>query len=284
MKMQKLGIIGCGQMGSGISLVCAQSGYTVLVSDINSKLLQRGLKNIETSLDKNIDKNKITRQEKDTVLARITGTTNTGDFNDCDLVIEAISEELDSKKQVFLKLDKICPPHTLLATNTSCLSVADISKVTHRSDKVLGLHFFNPVPTMKLIEIIKSATTSEDTISAAKEFAGSLGKTFVVVQDSPGFIVNRLMMPQILNAIRIVESGIATVEDVDTGMTLGLNHPLGPFALADLIGLDTLLTIADNIHQKLGDKQYAAPEILKKMVANGYLGRKTGRGFFPYKS
>jgi 3-hydroxybutyryl-CoA dehydrogenase len=282
MKIQKVGVVGCGQMGGGITQVCAQSGYAVLVSENNNDLLQKGLSNITASLERSVTKQFISRLEKETILTRITGTTNTDDFKDCDLIIEAVVEKLETKKSIFSRLDKVCPPHTVLATNTSSLPVSEIAAATKRPDKVLGLHFFNPVPVLKLMEIIKTATTCEDTIDTGKEFGKSLGKTVVIVQDTPGFIVNRLMTPQILNAIRIYESSIATKEDIDTAMNLGLNHPVGPFALADLIGLDTLLTIADSIYQKLGDKQYAAPELLRKLVSAGHLGRKTGRGFYEY--
>jgi len=282
MKIHKVGVIGCGQMGGGIAQVCAQSGYAVLVSENNHELLQKGMANIAVSLDRSVKKGNIPSPEKDTALTRITGTTNIDDFQDRDMVIEAVVEELETKKSIFSRLDKICPPHIVLATNTSSLPVNEIAEATKRPDKVLGLHFFNPVPVLKLMEIIKTAVTSEATLRIGKEFGKSLGKTIVVVQDSPGFIVNRLMTPQILNAIRMFESGIATKEDIDTAMTLGLNHPVGPFALADLIGLDTLLTIADSIHQKMGDKECAAPELLKKMVSDGHLGRKTGQGFYKY--
>jgi 3-hydroxybutyryl-CoA dehydrogenase len=282
MKILKVGIIGCGRMGSGIVQVCAQSGYNVLVSENSHELLQKGLANITASLDRSVKKREMTLQEKDAILTRITGTTNTEDFHDCDLVIEAIVEKLDLKKSVFSRLDKICLPHAILATNTSSLPVKEIAAATKRPNKVLGLHFFNPVPALKLMEIVRAETTSEATIKAGKKFGESLGKTVVIVQDSPGFIVNRLMTPQILNAIRMVESGIANREDIDTAMTLGLNHPIGPLALADLVGLDTLLNIANSIRQKLGDNQYEAPELLQKLVAVGYLGRKTGRGFYKY--
>jgi 3-hydroxybutyryl-CoA dehydrogenase len=282
MKIRKVGIIGCGQMGSGIAQVCAQSGYMTLISENSRELLQKGLAIITASLDGNVKKGRMTQQEKDATLARITGTIKTEDFGDCDLIIEAVVEELELKKHVFTRLDKTCPPYALLTTNTSCLPVTEIAAVTKRPEKVLGLHFFNPAPVMKLVELVRTGATSEATVETCQEFGKSLGKTVVVVQDSPGFIVNRLMTPQILNAIRIVESGIATREDIDTAMILGLNHPVGPLALADLIGLDTLLTIADSIYQKLGDIQYAAPELLKKLVSAGHLGRKTGRGFYEY--
>jgi 3-hydroxybutyryl-CoA dehydrogenase len=283
MKIQKVGVIGCGQMGSGIAQVCAQSGYTVLVSENSQELLQKGLAAITASLERNVKKATITQQEKDVILGSISGTTNLDDFHDRDLVIEAVVEKLDLKRSIFSKLDKVCPPNSILATNTSSLSVTEIAEATQRPEKVLGLHFFNPVPVLKLMEIIKIPATSEDTLRMGKEFGGSLGKKVVTIQDSPGFIVNRLMAPQILNAIRMVESGAATREDIDTAMTLGLNHPIGPLALADLIGLDTLLTIADSIYQKLGDNQYLAPDMLKKLVSDGHLGRKTGRGFYEYK-
>jgi 3-hydroxybutyryl-CoA dehydrogenase len=284
MIIQKVGVVGCGQMGGGITQISAQSGYQVLVSENNQALLQKGLANIAASLERSVSKQLITRPEKETILSRITGTTNTDDFRDCDLVIEAVVEELGTKKAIFSRLDRVCPPHTVLATNTSSLAVNEIAEATKRPDKVLGLHFFNPVPVLKLMEIISTTATSEGTLEAGKEFGKSLGKTIVIVQDTPGFIVNRLMTPQILNAIRLFESGTATKEDIDTAMNLGLNHPVGPFALADLIGLDTLLTIANSIYQKTRDEQYAAPDSLKKLVAAGHLGRKTGRGFYEYKA
>ncbi len=283
MKIQQVGVIGCGLMGSGIAQVCAQSGYNVLVSENSPELLHKGLAAITASLEKAVKKDNIKQPGKEASLARIKGTTNIEDFHNCDLVIEAVVENLELKKDIFSKLDRICPPNTILATNTSSLSVEEITSVTKRPDKILGLHFFNPVPAMKLMEIIKTPVTSESTIETGKEFGQSLGKTVVVVKDSPGFIVNRLMTPQILNAIRMLESGIADREDIDMAMKLGLNHPVGPLALADLIGLDTLLNIADSIYRKLGEAQYEAPELLKKMIADGYLGRKTGRGFYIYK-
>jgi 3-hydroxybutyryl-CoA dehydrogenase len=283
MEIRKVGVIGCGQMGGGIAQVCAQAGYAVLVSEISDDLLRRGLGAIESSLDRSVQKERITRQERDTALANIRGTTDTGDFIECDLVIEAAAENLDLKKKIFSEIDGICPEHTILATNTSSLLISDIASVTGRKDKVLGMHFFNPVPVMKLIEIVRAAGTSDETLETGKSFGRSLGKTVVTVRDSPGFIVNRLMTTQILNAIRMFETGVATKEDIDTGMTLGLNHPMGPLAVADLIGLDTLLVIADSIHSNLRDEQYAAPALLKQMVADGRLGRKTGRGFYEYK-
>jgi len=282
MEISKVGVVGCGQMGGGITQVCAQSGYTVVVSEISDELLKKGLAVIESSLDRSVQKERITPQDRDATLARIRGTTDTRDFGECDLVIEAAVENLDLKKKIFGELDKVCPERTILATNTSCLPITDMAAATGRPDRVLGMHFFNPVPAMKLLEIIMTTATSDETLEAGKSFGQSLDKTFVIVQDSPGFIVNRLITPQIINAIRMVESGAATAKDIDTAMALGLNCPMGPLTLADLIGLDTFLFIANGIYDKLQDEQYAVPALLKDMVDAGQLGRKTGKGFYEY--
>ena len=282
MEIKKIGVVGCGQMGGGITQVCAQSGYQVIASDINEELLNKGLTSINASLARGVEKGKITKPDKDAALTRIKGTTNLKDFSDCDLVIEAVVENLDVKRKIFAELDKNCPKHTILASNTSGLSIIAMALATTRPDKVLGIHFFYPPPIMKLIEIIRAITTSEETFATGKEFAGSLGKTTIIARDTPGFIVNRLMVPYILNAIRMLEAEIATREDIDTGMTLGLNHPLGPLALADFIGLDTLLYIANNSYGELKDSQYVAPVLLTRMVTAGWLGRKTGKGFYDY--
>lgn len=282
MKIVKVGVIGCGLMGSGITQVCAQSGYSVVVSEISDELLQKGIGAIDSLLSRSVTKERITQQDKDAIMDRITGTTSIEDISDCSIVIEAATENLELKKKIFANIDKICQKDAILATNTSCLSVTDMAEVTKRPDKVLGLHFFNPVPVMKLLEIVRTTKTSEDTYNTGRDFGLSLGKTIVTIKDSPGFIVNHLMAPQILNAIRLLEDGIATKEDIDTAMTLGLNYPMGPLALADFIGLDTLLFIANGIHDKLPEEQYAAPALLQKMVADGLLGRKSGRGFYEY--
>jgi 3-hydroxybutyryl-CoA dehydrogenase len=215
-------------------------------------------------------------------MSRIKGTTQNQDFSNCDLMIEVAIEQMDLKKKIFAELDKVCPEHTILASNTSCLSIIDIAMATRRPEKVLGLHFFNPVPAMKLLEIVRTIATSEDTLNIAKDFGQSVGKTIVVTQDAPGFIVNRLLIPFILNAIRMFDSGIATKEDIDTGINLGLNHPMGPLTLADLIGLDTVYFIASSIYDELKDPAYASPPLLTKMVTAGWLGRKTGKGFYDY--
>ncbi len=283
MEIKQVGVVGCGQMGSGITQVCAQAGYPVIVSEINEELLNKGLASINSSLTKSVEKERITQQDKDSTIARIKGTTVMKDFSDCDLVIEAAIENLDLKKKIFIELDKICPKPAILATNTSCLSIIDMAMATTRPDKMLGLHFFNPVPAMKLLEIVKTIASSEETVELGKSFGKSLGKTIIVAQDAPGFIVNRLMVPQILNAIRMVEAGVATREDIDTGLTSGLNHPLGPLSLADLVGLDTLYFIANSTYAEFKDPQFAPPILLKKMVTAGWLGRKTGKGFYEYK-
>ena len=283
MKIKRVGIVGCGLMGSDISEVCAQSGYQVVVSEINSELLDKGLASINSFLTRNVKKDRISQAEKEATLARIKGTTNTRDFGDCDLIIEAAVENLVVKKKIFAELDKICSKDTILATNTSCLSIASIAAVTTRPEKVLGLHFFNPVPLMKLLEIVKATATSDETLETAKEFGKSIGKTVIIASDTPGFIVNRLLMPFMLAAFRMLEAGLATKEDIDTGARLGSGHPMGPLTLADLIGMDTILYIANAIYEELKDPLYAPPIILKEMVAAGRLGRKTGKGFYEYK-
>ena len=283
MEIKKVGVVGCGTMGSGIALVCAQSGYQVVVSEINNELLNKGLASINNFLTKGIDKGKLSQQDKEATLARIKGTTNTKDFSDCDLVIEAAIENMDLKKKMFAELDKICPEHTILATNTSCLSIIDMAMVTTRPDKVLGLHFFNPAPVMKLMEVVKTIATTGETLETGKAFGASLGKTIVIAQDSPGFIVNRLLIPFILNAVRMLEAGVATREDIDAAINLGLNHPIGPLTLADLIGIDVVFFIANAIYDEFKDPQYITPTLVNKMVSAGWLGRKTGKGFYEYK-
>ena len=283
MEIKKVGVIGCGAMGSGIALASAQSGYQVAVSEINDELLNKGLTSINKFLAKSVEKGKIAQQDKDATLNRIKGTTNTKDFSDCDLVIEAAIENIELKKRIFAELDKICPKHAILASNTSCLPIIEMAMVTSRPDKVLGLHFMNPAPVMRLLEIVKTIITSDETLGIGKSFGNSLGKTIVVAKDTPGFIVNRLLISYLLNAIRMLEAGIATKEDIDTGINLGLNHPMGPISLSDFVGNDVVLFVADSIYQELKDPQYAPPVLLKNMVAAGWLGHKTGKGFYEYK-
>ncbi|MDD4876600.1 MAG: 3-hydroxybutyryl-CoA dehydrogenase [Dehalococcoidales bacterium] len=282
MEIKKVGVVGCGLMGSGIAQVCAQAGYQVVVSEANEELLKKGLGSIDSFLANSVKKGRVTQEDKDALISRIKGTIDFKDFADCNLVIEAVVENIDLKKKIFAQLDEICPDDAILASNTSCLSVIDIANATSRPEKVLGLHFFNPVPLMKLLEIVKSIATSDETIEAGKEFGKAVGKTTIIAPDIPGFIVNRLLMPFMHGALRMLESGYATKEDIDTGVKLGLGHPMGPITLADLIGLDTDLFIANAIYDELKETQYAPPTILKKMVAAGWWGRKTGKGFYDY--
>ena len=283
MEIKRVGVVGCGLMGSGITQVCAQSGYQVVVSEVNDELLNKGLASISSFLTRNVKKGRVSQAEKEATLARIKGTTNTRDFSDCDLVIEAAIENMDVKKKIFAELDKICSEDAILASNTSCLSIIDMATATTRPEKVLGIHFFNPVPLMKLLEIVKTIATSDETLEIGQEFGKSIGKTTIIAPDTPGFIVNRLLLPFMLGAFRMLDTGGATKEDIDAGVRLGLGHPMGPLALADLIGMDTILYIANAIYEELKDPLYAPPIILKKMVATGWLGRKTGKGFYEYK-
>jgi len=283
METKQVGVVGCGQMGSGIAQVCAQAGYEVIVSEVNETLLNKGLASINSRLTRAVEKETIKARDKEAIFSRIKGTTSLKDFSGCDLVIEAAVENLELKKKIFAELDAVCPKHAILATNTSCLSITEMAMATRRPDKVLGMHFFNPPPVMKLLEMSRTIITSKETLETGRSFGKSLGKTVIVAPDTPGFIVNRLMVPQVFNAIRMLESGMATREDIDAGMTLGLNHPMGPLAMADLVGLDTFGYIGNAMYDELKDPQYAPPVLLKKMVAAGWLGRKSGKGFYDYK-
>lgn len=282
MEIRKVGVVGSGLMGRGIIETGARAGYDVVLCASRDESLQRGLKIIEASLAKAVEKGRATAEEKKAALSHIAGTIKNEDLKDCDLVIESVNEDIELKKRIFSSLDKVCPPQAILATNTSCLSVMEIASITKRPDKILGMHFFNPVPLMKLVELVKTFTTSEETLSTSRTFAESLGKTVIMVTDSPGFIVVRLVMPFVLGAIRLYESGVATKEEIDQGIMLGLNYPTGPLALCDFIGLDTILSIATAMYQELKDPQYTPPVLLKRLVAAGHLGRKTNKGFFYY--
>lgn len=282
MKIEKVGVVGCGLMGSGIAQVCAQSGYSTKVSEVNEALLKRGLDSIRAGLEKVVEKGKMAATEKDAILSRLKGTTRLEDFADCDIVIEAVIENMAEKRKVFSTLDKICPGHAILASNTSCLSLIDMAVSTARPGQFVGMHFFNPVPVMKLLELITTLRTSPETLEQCKVFAASLGKEIVVTRDNPGFIVNRLLLPYILEAVRLYESGLATREDIDKGVNLGLNHPMGPLALMDLMGLDTAIFVANAIYEETRDPKFIAPQLLKKMVVAGHLGRKSGKGFYDY--
>ena len=283
MEIKKVGVVGfTGVMGSGITQLCAQSGYQVLGFSRDGERAQKALRSIDGFLGRSVDKGKITGQDKEAILGRIKTTADLKDFSDCDLVIEAVIEDMELKKRLFAQLDSICPEHTILATNTSSLSIIDMAMTTKRPDKVLGLHFFNPAPVMQLMEIVRTIATSGQTLKLGRAFSQSLGKTIVIARDYPGYIVNTLMVPYLLNAIRMLDRGVATKEDIDTAITLGLNYPLGPLALCDFIGLDALLFVANVMYEESKDRQYAAPPLLKKMVTAGWLGRKTGKGFYEY--
>jgi 3-hydroxybutyryl-CoA dehydrogenase len=282
MEIKKVGVVGCGIMGGGIAQIAAQAGYDVVVSEINDQLLQKGMSAINSVLGRSVEKGRISQEDKDAALARIKGTTTTKDFGDCDLVIEAVVENMDLKKKVFADLDQVTPKHAILASNSSCLSVIDMAKATNRPEQVLGMHFFNPVPVMKLLEVIKTILTGDEAVEAARKFGEAIGKTVIVVPDVPAFVVDQLANPLILHAITMVQNGIATADELDTGVRLGLNHPMGPLQLADLVGLDTILFIANALYDELKDPKFAPPTLLKKMVAAGWLGRKTGKGFYQY--
>ncbi len=269
-------------MGSGITEIAARAGYQTVVSELDDDLLNQGLRRIEASLAKAVSRGKITPQERDEALARIQGTTNLEDFAPCDLVVEAITEDLEAKKRLFATLDDICPPHTILSSNTSCLSITEMAAVTKRGEKVLGLHFFNPAPVMKLLELVRTILTSDETVAIGRRFGESLGKRVIVAKEMPGFIMSRLLIPYLLNAIRVFENGLATKEDIDQGMVLGCNHPMGPLTLADFIGLDTICNIADMMFEEFKDPMYVAPPLLRRMVLARRLGQKTGQGFYDY--
>ena len=280
--IKKVGIVGFGQMGSGIGQVAAANDYTVVACEVSDDLVQRGLGYITKSLDKAIEKGKADQAFKDKVLGNITGTTKLEDLADCDLVCEAVVENMDIKKGVYEKLDARCKDETIFASNTSSLSIGDMAAVTKRPDRFVGLHFFNPVPIMKLVEVVRTLDTSDATFDAAFAFAESVGKTCVTAKDSPGFIVNVLLVPYLLDAIRMYERGLASREDIDNGMMLGCGHPMGPLTLTDFIGCDTILYIADIMFEEFKDSHYAAPPLLRRMVNAGYLGKKTRRGFYDY--
>jgi len=282
LEIKTVGVVGCGLMGSGVAEVVARRGYQVIVSEANDELLARGMDRVRASLSKAVSRGKATQEEMDGTLERIRGTVSLEDFASCDLIVEAVTEDMALKKEVFVALDGICPPQAILNSNTSCLCVTEMASVTGRGDKVLGLHFFNPVPVIKLLEIVRTILTSEETMATCRAFGESLGKTVVEAPDTPGFIVNRLLVPYLLNAIRLVEDQVATVEDIDQAMKLGTNVPMGPLTLSDFIGLDTMLHIADQMHDEFRDPLYAPPPLLKRMVLAGHLGRKTGKGFYDY--
>jgi 3-hydroxybutyryl-CoA dehydrogenase len=280
--IKTVGVIGAGIMGSGIIQVCAQSGYETRALEVNEQLLNKGLDAMKKFLAKSVEKGKMQQADVDALLAKVHGTTNIEDFKDCDLVIEAATENMEIKKKIFADLDRICPPDAILSTNSSCLSILDIAMVTKRPDKVLGLHFFNPVPIMRLLELVVTIVTSEETLSVSREVGKKLGKTVIVAKDAPAYIVNRLLMPHLIEAIRLYEVDYATKEDIDNGAKLGLNYPMGPLELLDFVGIDTAYSICVAMYDELKDPKFAPPLLMKKMVIAGLLGRKTGKGFYDY--
>ncbi len=283
MKIRTVGVVGCGLMGSGIAEQAARSGFRVTVREVNESLLAAGRERVSRSLARGLERGKLEQSEHDAAMERLAFTTQIADLATCDIVIEAATEAMAIKKQIFAALDDALPASTLLASNTSSLSIAEIASATRRPDKVLGIHFFNPVPVMPLIEFVRGFQTSDETMQAARAFGAALGKKTVESLDRPGFIVNRLLIPYLLDAIRVMEEGVASKEDIDQGIQLGLNHPMGPLTLADFVGLDTLLFIADAMYDELKDARYAAPPLLRRMVTAGYHGRKAGRGFYDYR-
>ena len=283
MAIRKVGVVGCGLMGGGIAQTCAQAGYETVVSEVNQQLLDKGLARIYGAWDMMASKGKLTQGQVDENRARLHGTLNLEDFADCDLVIEAVIENMAEKLRLFPTLDRILKPEAIIATNTSSLNVTQMGAVTKRPDKVLGLHFFNPAPVMKLVEVVQTISTSPQTIETVKQFAVSLGKTPVLAKDTAGFIVNFLLIPYLLAAIRMLENGQASRDDIDTAMKLGCGYPMGPFTLLDYVGLDTTLWAAEAIYDEYKDPLYAPPPLLRRMVQSGMYGKKSGKGFYSYE-
>lgn len=282
MNIKKVGVIGCGLMGGGIAQTCAQSGYETVVREVNQPLLDKGMARIYDAWKTMASKGKITQEQVDTYHNNICGTLDMEDLADCDLVIEAVIENMEEKLRLFPALDRIVKPEALLLSNTSSLNVTQMGAVTKRPDKVCGLHFFNPAPVMKLVEIVRTISTSDETIETVRTFATSLGKTPVLAKDTAGFIVNFLLIPYLLAAIRMLENGMATRDDIDTAMKLGCGYPMGPFTLLDYVGLDTTLWAAEAIYDEYKDPLYAPPPLLRRMVISGMYGRKSGKGFYDY--
>ena len=282
MDIKTVGVLGCGLMGPGIAQVSAAAGYKTIVREVDDIALDKGLGRIKRFLDDGVSKGKVTAEARDTTLKGLSGTTTFEGLKDCDLVIEAIIENLDDKRQTYAALEKIVKPQTIFVSNTSSLCITELAASTERPDRFGGLHFFNPVPLMKLVEVIRALTTSDETYRTVFAFAASLGKEPITAPDRPGFIVNRLLVPYLLDAIRAYENGTGTIEDIDKGMKLGCGYPMGPFTLLDFVGLDTTYYIANIMFEEFREPQYAPPPLLKRMVLAGRLGRKSGQGFYKY--
>jgi 3-hydroxybutyryl-CoA dehydrogenase len=282
MAIQKVGVVGCGLMGSGIAQVCSQAGFSTVVREVSGELVEKGLKSIEKNLNRLVEKGTLTEAAKGEVRGRLKGTTSLEDLKDCDLIIEAIVEQLPVKRESFAVLDGLCPAHTIFASNTSSLTITEIAASTKRPQRFVGLHFFNPVPVMKLVEVVRTIATDPAVYEEMVAFGAKLGKTPVRANDSGGFIVNRLLVPYLLDAIRALEEGVGSVVDIDNSMKLGCGYPMGPFTLLDFVGLDTTYYISQIMFDEFKEKRFAAPPLLKRMVLAGWHGRKTGRGFYDY--
>ena len=282
MTIKKVGVLGCGLMGSGIAEVCAKGGYSTVIREVDEGYLERGMERIQRSLGKAVDKGKLEAEQRDKALSRISGTTDLEALADCDLVIEAIVENLEEKIRIFATLDETVKAEALFASNTSSLTITQIAMATRRTDRFVGLHFFNPVPVMKLVEVVRTLMTSDETMQQALEFVSTLGKEGVSCRDNSGFIVNRLLVPYLLDAIRALEGGVGSTEDIDKAMQLGCGYPMGPLTLLDFVGLDTTYYIANIMFEEYREKRFAPPPLLKQMVQAGRCGRKSGRGFYEY--
>lgn len=282
MAIEKVGVVGCGLMGAGIAQVCAAAGFATVVREVAPELVQKGLKGIEKNLARLVEKGALTDAASGEIRGRLTGTTVIDDLKDCDLVIEAIIEQLPAKKELFRALDDICPAATIFASNTSSLTITEIAAGTKRAPRFVGLHFFNPVPVMKLVEVVRTITTEPAVYEEMVGFAEKLGKTAVRAHDSTGFVVNRLLVPYLLDAIRALEEGVGSIEDIDNSMKLGCGHPMGPLTLLDFVGLDTTYYISQIMFEEFRERRFAAPPLLRRMVLAGWNGRKSGRGFYDY--
>jgi 3-hydroxybutyryl-CoA dehydrogenase len=281
-EVRRVAVLGCGLMGSGIAEISAKAGLETWVREVNDQFSEKGKAAITRSLDKAVEKGKLESGARDAALGKLKFTTSLQDLKDCDLIIEAVTEDLELKNEMFRTLDAVCPSHTIFASNTSSLTVADMAAATKRPDRVLGLHFFNPVPVMKLVEVVRTIATSDDAYQTAFAFARKIGKEPVEAKDTSGFIVNRLLVPYMLDAIRCLEQGLASIEDIDKSMQLGTGYPMGPFVLSDFVGIDTLYRISEIMFEEFREQRFAPPPLLKRMVTMGYFGRKTKRGFYDY--
>jgi len=281
-EISRVGVLGCGQMGSGIAQVAATAGFSTAVRDLEAGLLAKGERSIQQSLDKLVEKGKLDPAARQRALERLTYTVHLADLADCDLIVEAVTESLEIKNELWRALDAICPPKTVFASNTSSLSIGDMAAATARPDRFVGLHFFNPVPLMPLVEVVRAVTTARETFDTAMAFARRLGKEAIAAQDRSGFVVNRLLVPYLLDAARARESGLASTTDIDRGMQLGCGHPMGPLTLLDFVGLDTVVRIAEIMFEEFREPRLAPPPLLRRMVAAGLHGRKSGRGFYDY--